>query len=256
MNNKISVLIVDDNKAIAKMLSLHIQSQKDMSVAGIAYNGEEALEFIPKKSPDVIILDLVMPRLDGLGVLKKLENMQLEKIPKIILYSVLEKGFEFAKSFAVNINIDYCLTKSLENESQDCEHICNAIRNIMPDKKIAPNGNFIYNGEVINLKVVISQILTNLGVPNRMLGYRYCRSAIVTIIQDPNMLNNITEELYPQLAKLYNSTPSRVERNIRAVIEKLWKQGNLLLLGGFYNKPTNKEFLSTIADRVKMRWKL
>lgn len=243
MKNKISVLIVDDNMEITRILSKYIENQNDMRVSGIAHNGEEALAYIQTTNPDVIILDLIMPKLDGIGVLQKLDHMDLIETPKIILYSIADTAMTVASSCVEHIKVECCLSKS-----QPYETVCEAIRRVCWYIGFR-------NYEYIENKIF--QIFSELNIPVNFLGYRYCKSAVRMVIDDAELKNNITNKLYPQIAELYDSTPSRVERAMRYAIEASWKYSNPKTKKKYFSsinvKPTNREFIIAIVDRLRLK---
>ena len=210
MNNNISVLIADDNEDLAKELSSYIGAKPNMTVTAIATDGEEAYTLISQTRPDVIILDLVMPKLDGIGVLKRMQTLTFDKKPKIIVYSVSSIAIKMAAS--VSPLIDYCLLKPQSNER-------------------------VY--EVI-------QDLTS-----------------VPMVSAIPLSHNITKQLYPEIAKAYNTTASRVERAIRHSIEVAWSRGKPEVMNEIFGytihtgkgKPTNSEFIAMVADRIRLQLK-
>lgn len=261
MNNKISVLIADDNKELAAEISEHIKGENDMIVAATAYDGEEAYELILETHPDVVILDLVMPKLDGIGVLKKLHNSPLPKRPKIIAHSISSIAINMAAS--TTSGVDYCLLKP-----QSCERICEAIRDLVFIPKtssipVTQNPVSLPKGEAVDLETVVTDFIHELGVPAHIKGYQYIRSAIMMVVENMDLLNFITKQLYPEIAKAYNTTASRVERAIRHSIEVAWSRGKPEIMNEIFGytihtgkgKPTNSEFIAMVADRIRLTLK-
>ncbi len=263
MNKKISVLIADDNEEVADELSEYIKSESDMTLAATAYNGEEAYELILETHPDVLLLDLIMPKLDGIGVLKKLGKAPLPKRPKIVVYSISSIAINMASS--VNPNVDYCLLKP-----QSCERICEVIRDIASVSQfISPADTSRVTslpspkGETADLETVVTDFIHELGVPAHIKGYQYIRSAIMMVVENMDLLNFITKQLYPEIAKAYNTTASRVERAIRHSIEVAWSRGKPEIMNEIFGytihtgkgKPTNSEFIAMVADRIRLTLK-
>lgn len=243
MNQKTSVLIVDDNVEITQKLTSYINAKKDMTVVATAHDGIEALISIQKYKPDIMVLDLFMPKMDGLDLLMKLDTMSLIKTPKIILTSVTEKEIALVSSM-VDIKIDSYILKPL-----NCRDMCNIIRHVIAHDNI--DGG--YNES--NLESLVTQYLIELGIPANTHGYHYCRCAIIMVIKDAKFLKNITKKLYPQIANIYDTTSSCVERAIRYSVEVAWERGNPNLIKRFFkddNKPTNSEFIVFIAEQVKL----
>lgn len=262
MNKKISVLIADDNKELTTELSEFIKSEADMTLAAVAHDGEEAYALILETHPDVVILDLVMPKLDGIGVLKKLQNSPIPKRPKIIAYSISSVAINMAAS--VNPGVDYCLLKP-----QSCKRVCEIIRDIASAAKgyVLPTAGKITQpvskDEEVDLETVVTDFIHELGVPAHIKGYQYIRSAIMMVVENMDLLNFITKQLYPEIAKAYNTTASRVERAIRHSIEVAWSRGKPEIMNEIFGytihtgkgKPTNSEFIAMVADRIRLTLK-
>lgn len=263
MNKKISVLIADDHKELATELTNFINAEADMTTAATAYDGEEAYKLILETHPDVVILDLVMPKLDGIGVLNKLKNSPLPKRPKIVIYSIAPAAI----NRAVNISpdIDYCLLKP-----QNCERICEVIRELVtvPKATALPvisktASNLPAKNDEIDLETIVTDFIHELGVPAHIKGYQYIRSAIMMVVENMDLLNFITKQLYPEIAKAYNTTASRVERAIRHSIEVAWSRGKPEIMNEIFGytihtgkgKPTNSEFIAMVADRIRLTLK-
>lgn len=261
MNNKISVLIADDNRELSAELAEYIGGQNDMEVSA-AYDGEEAYAKIIEDHPDVVILDLVMPKLDGIGVLKRLKADPLPKRPKIVVYSLSSIAINMAA--AVTPGADYCLLKP-----QSSERLCEVIRDIAASPKILAPGIGIKTAALqpkendADLETVVTDFIHELGVPAHIKGYQYIRSAIMMVVENMDLLNFITKQLYPEIAKAYNTTASRVERAIRHSIEVAWSRGKPEIMNEIFGytihtgkgKPTNSEFIAMVADRIRLTLK-
>lgn len=261
MHNKISVLIADDNKELTKELSEFMSTQADINVCAVAHDGEEAVGLILETNPDVVILDMVMPKLDGLGVLRKLQRLNPAKKPAILVYSMsaLAKTVETAIGFGA----DYYLLKP-----QTPERICEVVRDFSDMPKTAsiaaaPISANTVNKEEYDLETLVTEFIHELGVPAHIKGYQYIRSAIIMVVENMDLLNFITKQLYPEIAKAYNTTASRVERAIRHSIEVAWSRGKPETMNDIFGytihtgkgKPTNSEFIAMVADRIRLQIK-
>ena len=258
MGGKIKVVIADDNKEFSEILREYLSDQEDISLVGVAYNGLEALEQIKLKQPDVVILDVIMPHLDGIGVLEKLAGF--ESRPKVIVLTAL--GQENMTQRAVELGADYYVLKPF-----DLEVLSNRVRQLVNvvDKNTRSipklQENFI---KVKNLDVEVTNLIHQMGVPAHIEGYQYLRNAIILVIEDVSLLGAITKELYPAIAAKYNTTPSRVERAIRHAIELAWERGNVDMMTRFFGytisiergKPTNSEFIAMVSDRLRLATKV
>lgn len=260
MNNKLTVLIADDNEELVKELSTYISTQTNMIVTATASDGDEAYKLIAQTKPDVVILDLVMPKLDGIGVLKRLQAISFEKKPKIIVNSISATALKMAAT--VSPLVDYCLLKP-----QGPERVCEVIHDltsIMPITPMPVSRTMIaQKSEEADLETIVTDFIHELGVPAHIKGYQYIRSAIMMVVENMDLLNFITKQLYPEIAKAYNTTSSRVERAIRHSIEVAWSRGKPDVMNEIFGytihtgkgKPTNSEFIAMVADRIRLQLK-
>ncbi|HEX3015917.1 MAG TPA: sporulation transcription factor Spo0A [Desulfobacteria bacterium] len=252
-----SVLVADDNREFVEMLREYLSQQDCIGKALTAYNGTEALEVIQREQPDVVVLDIVMPHLDGIGVLEKL-NILGGKRPRVIMLTAF--GHESMTHRALELGVDYYILKPF-----DLETLITRIRQLfetMPGQAMAPvNHDSIDTGARLRkLDVEVTNIIHQMGVPAHVKGYQYLRDAIIMVINEVNLLGAVTKELYPMIAKKYDTTPSRVERAIRHAIELAWDRGNVEMMNRFFGytiniergKPTNSEFIAMVADKLKI----
>ena len=206
---QIKVLIADDNREFAELLKEFVTEQLDMEVVGVAYNGHEVLELLDQQQPDVIILDIIMPVLDGIGVLEKIQGMSLSFDPKVIMLTAF--GQENITKRAVEFGAAYYILKPL-----DMDVLANRIRQVVRVSGGMPKQQMT-RGK--NVDASITNIIHEIGVPAHIKGYHYLREAIGMVYKDVEILGSITKILYPKIAEKYNTTPSRVERAIRHAIE-------------------------------------
>ena len=273
MENKINVLIADDNQDFSHTLSAYINSQEDMQVLGMAKDGNEAIDIINDTNPDVVLLDVIMPHLDGLGVLEKINSMKKEKRPMCIMLSAV--GQDKITQKAIGLGAEYYVVKPF-----DIELLMKRIReikNFKPTQEIASIKNF-YLGQSKpqyidissskaskedNLEALVTNVIHEVGVPAHIKGYQYLREAIMMVVNDIDVINQITKSLYPKIASKYNTTPSRVERAIRHAIEVAWGRGEQKAVESIFGytisaskgKPTNSEFIAMIADKLRLELK-
>ena len=269
MKEKITVLIADDNQEFSKTLATYLGNEKDMEVVGIAKDGVEAIEQIKELLPDVAILDVIMPHLDGLGVLEKINNSNIIKTPICIMLSAVGQDKITQKSIA--LGADYYVVKPF-----DIELLIKRIREIKNFKPM-PGNNFISREMPIrqyieinkekkssdNLEALVTNIIHEVGVPAHIKGYQYLREAIMMVINDIDVINQITKSLYPQIAAKFETTPSRVERAIRHAIEVAWGRGEPGVVENIFGytvsaskgKPTNSEFIAMISDKLRLELK-
>ncbi|MGL4730411.1 MAG: sporulation transcription factor Spo0A, partial [Clostridium sp.] len=230
-NSKISVLIADDNKEFCSILNDYLLNQKDIVVTGIAQDGREALELIQSKKPDLVVLDIIMPHLDGLGVLEKLQGMNLEKVPRVIILSAV--GQDKITQKAITLGADYYVVKPFDMDifTKRIREMFQSSVELNQNIKRTPGVNELINtttptnNEPVDLETEITSIIHEIGVPAHIKGYMYLREAITMVVNDMELLSAVTKELYPSIAKKYNTTASRVERAIRHAIEVAWGRG-------------------------------
>ncbi|WP_020616774.1 sporulation transcription factor Spo0A [Paenibacillus daejeonensis] len=266
---KVEVLLADDNREFTNLLSEYISEQNDMVVTGIAYNGEEVLRQLEEMEqvPDVLILDIIMPHLDGLGVLERLREMNLPSMPKIIMLTAF--GQENITQKAVQLGASYYILKPF-----DMEILANRIRQLVGNSSVTsssgfstssvPKSNVVPLAKGKNLDANITSIIHEIGVPAHIKGYQYLREAITMVYNNIEILGAITKTLYPAIAEKFKTTPSRVERAIRHAIEVAWTRGNIDSISHLFgytiniskSKPTNSEFIAMVADKLRIEHKV
>ncbi len=250
--NTIKVLLTDDNVDFCGVLKSYLDAKSDIEVVDIAHDGESAFEKVYQLKPDVVVLDGIMPKLDGLGFLEKVRQSEETLDTKFIMLTALTA--EDVTQSALNLGVSYYMAKPFDMES-----LVQRIRTAkLGNQQVQQRTN-----SQVSIEARVTQILHEIGVPAHIRGYHYMRESIILAIDDIDMLNYITKELYPCIAKKYNTTPSRVERAIRHAIEVAWSRGVLdsknNLFGYTINanrgKPTNSEFIALIADRLRLEIK-
>lgn len=256
---KIQVLLADDNREFVRLLEEYINQQEDMEVAGVAYNGNEVISFLEEYVPDVLVLDIIMPHLDGLAVLEQMQSLNLHEPPRVIMLTAF--GQEDVTKKAVEFGASYYILKPF-----DMEILVNRIRQVMGQKSVTIKPSYIGGsaGKTKSLDQSITHIIHEIGVPAHIKGYLYLREAISMVYNDVELLGSITKVLYPDIAKKYNTTSSRVERAIRHAIEVAWSRGNLDSISSLFGytvsntkaKPTNSEFIAMVADKLRLEHKV
>ncbi len=265
----ISVLIADDNKEFSNILNDYFSNQRDINVVGMAKNGIEALELIQSRKPDLVVLDIIMPLLDGLGVLEKLATMTLDPMPQVIILSAV--GQDKITQRAITLGANYYVVKPFDMDvftDRIRQMFNNTISDEDPRKTIVVNspsevrhGNSTSQNSPLNLEAEITNIIHEIGVPAHIKGYSYLREAITLVVNDMELLSAVTKELYPTIAKKYNTTASRVERAIRHAIEVAWNRGQIETINKLFGytihnskgKPTNSEFIAMVADKLRLK---
>ena len=269
MKDKITVLIADDNQEFSNTLAKYLEAQDDMEVIGIAKDGKEAVNMMKNTMPDIALLDVIMPHLDGLGVLEGISDENTLKKPICIMLSAV--GQDEITKRAISLGAKYYVVKPF-----DIELLIKRIRQLKLNK---PQSNTIMNRDITrpqyieipvnseknedNLEALVTNVIHEVGVPAHIKGYQYLREAIIMVVNDIEVINQITKSLYPQIAKRFKTTPSRVERAIRHAIEVAWGRGQQEAVESIFGytisaskaKPTNPEFIAMIADKLRLELK-
>ncbi|MGL5354260.1 MAG: sporulation transcription factor Spo0A [Clostridium sp.] len=264
--SKISVLIADDNKEFCSILNDYLLNQRDIVVIGVAKDGREALTLIEERKPDLVVLDIIMPHLDGLGVLERLNVMELEKIPRVIVLSAV--GQDKITQKAITLGADYYVVKPFDMDvfTKRIREMFTGATSSEPVRRqsVMMTSEVQSIKEPMDLETEITNIIHEIGVPAHIKGYMYLREAIIMVVNDMELLSAVTKELYPSIAKKYNTTASRVERAIRHAIEVAWGRGQIEAINKLFGytvhtekgKPTNSEFIAIIADKLRLKNKV
>ncbi len=266
-DKKIKILIIDDNKEFCEILSEFLNSQSDIEVVGTALDGLEGYDMIMEKKPDVVILDIIMPHLDGLGVLEKVNSTLNKNRPIFIILSAV--GQDRITQKALSLGAEYYVIKPFDMKvlasriRQLKSHVSNEVVT-KGDYQTYVNNNYNIVSEKRDIEVEVTNIMHEIGVPAYIKGYQYLRDAIIMATEDLEIINSITKQLYPTIAKRYNTTSSRVERAIRHAIEVAWGRGRIEAINSIFGytismgkgKPTNSEFIAMVADKLRLSMKV
>ncbi len=261
---KINIAIADDNERMVALLDEILSKDEGIEVVGRANDGEEVYDIIKKKEPDVVLLDIIMPKMDGLTVMDKVNrDTTMKKHPKFIIITAI--GQEGITEDAFGLGANYYIMKPFDNDI-----ILNRIRHLQKKsfkKTTEIRKNSIYEDKkdysLRNLETDVTNVIHEIGVPAHIKGYQYLRDAIMMSVNDIDMLNSITKVLYPTIAKKHQTTPSRVERAIRHAIEVAWSRGKMDTIDALFGytvnngkgKPTNSEFIALISDKIRLEHK-
>ena len=252
MDNRTTVFIADSAEEFCGSLTTALKATESFQIIGTASDGEQATRMILEKSPDFIVLDMMMPGKDGVGILKAISA--LEKKPIILATSFFTS--EYMASNASALGVRYLMMKPCDISAvvdRLVEFRGGENQRIIPMRR--PDKN--------SIETMVTGIIHEIGVPAHIKGYQYLREAIIIAVEDMDVINAITKVLYPQVAKSFGTTPSRVERAIRHAIEVAWDRGDLDTLQKFFGytvnstkgKPTNSEFIALIADKLQLQLK-
>ena len=263
--SRIRIVIADDNKAFTSVLKKILEKEGSFEVVGIAKDGLEALDLVRETKPDIILVDIIMPHLDGFGVIDQIRVMDEEDKPYIVALSaiardaVTQRAISGGAFYYMIKPFDYNILADRLKEIYNIKTVGHPFKGKHPDGSSLDlsEENHLHKGT--NTVDIVTRIIQEIGVPAHIKGYTFLREAILVVIEDMMYINNITKELYPYIAEKYDSTPSRVERAIRHAIEVSWKKGNQNSIKEIFGynfeskrKPTNGEFIAIIADRIKL----
>ena len=247
-----TVFIADNTEEFTLALTSALQRTEEFQVIGTASDGEQAIREVRELRPDFLVLDLMLSKQDGFSVLKAIGNM--ERKPIILATSAFVS--DFVTAAASNLGVRYLMQKPCDLtalaeqlESVRGGEVLRMVPQRRPDKT--------------SIESMVTGIIHEIGVPAHIKGYQYLREAIIIAVNDMDVINAITKVLYPQVAKTFQTTPSRVERAIRHAIEVAWDRGDLDTLQRFFGytvsntkgKPTNSEFIALIADKLSLQLK-
>lgn len=248
--NKIKVLMIDDNINLINMVKEYFKDHAVIEVVSEAYDGLMGMDLIEnsKNEHDVILLDLIMPNKDGLFVLEEMKKKEINK--KVIVETSYSQSETIRK--VAEYGVSYYILKPFD--LTDLEN--RIIEVVQGETAIAKSIDLKSN----NLQITITKVLHELGIPSHIKGYGYIRKGVTLIYQNPDLIGGITKELYPEIAKKFDTTVSRVERAIRHAIEVSWNRGSWELMEEIFGhsvdidkaKPTNSEFMVTVADKLRL----
>ena len=256
------ILIADNNVRLCETLDAFLGRQEGMQVVGIAHDGEETLTMMEEQEPDVVLLDITMPHLDGLGVMERLSQLNMVKRPKIIVLTAFGRE-DIIRRFT-DLGADYFVVKPF-----DLNVLADRIRQFAGE---ASNGSILRESEpeadqqaarkalrsAVNREALVTELLHRIGIPAHFKGYNYLRDAVMVVMEEEGLFGgSLTKELYPRLAEKYNTTPGGVEAAIRNAVITAWEHGNrayLEELTGRTSKgrfPTNSLIIAKLADQLK-----
>ena len=251
MDHYTTVLIADSSEEFCSSLSSTLQRVGGFQIVGTAGDGEQAIRMTMDKKPEILVLDLMLSKQDGISVLKAIDRMDRKPV------TLATSGFvtEYVANATANLGVRYLMLKPC-----DMSAIAERLEEIRGGESLRIN---VRRPGKTNIETMVTGIIHEIGVPAHIKGYQYLREAIIIAVNDMDVINAITKVLYPQVAKTFQTTPSRVERAIRHAIEVAWDRGDLDTLQRFFGytvsntkgKPTNSEFIALIADKLQLQLK-
>lgn len=257
--NEVKVLLVDDNTELLHALAEFLGEQERIVIVGQAVNGAEALDMVAAYQPDVMVTDIIMPRMDGFMLMEALGQLELRKRPEMIALTALGRD-DFIQR-AISLGARYYMVKPFDATA--------LYRCIIDAAQAANESTFIQDmtpaqGTTVaaaqSLDERIANVFLSVGIPAHIKGYQFLREAVKMVMEEPDMINRITKELYPGIARRFSTTSSKVERAIRHAIEVAWSRGRIDALDQIFGagvcslseKPTNGEFIALVADKLTL----
>ena len=240
------IIVADANEEFRRILTSGLSAESDMELAGETGEGPEAVRLAERLRPDVVVMDLVLSKMDGLEVLQELS--ELSQRPKVLVLSSFVRGS--VAELAADRGADYYMMKP-----------CRLAAVMERVRQLAAGVGELDAEESLDLESTVTAIIHEIGVPAHIKGYQYLRESILIAVKDMDVINAVTKVLYPEVAKRFGTTASRVERAIRHAIEVAWDRGDLETLQKYFGytvsntkgKPTNSEFIAMIADRLQLQ---
>lgn len=261
MDKRLKVIIADDSLEFGQVCMTALKIYGFEVVLG-PKDGRQVVEMIGRECPDVVLIGAFMPSLDGIGTIRAVAQMQLEKPPKFLMMSSC--GNDYIEREAMNAGAQYFFVKPFDYDIlaerisrlfEDIEE--RSLLSLRPTLKAA-------KGKETELEVMVTDIIHQIGVPAHIKGYYYLREAIMLSVHNMEILNSVTKLLYPTIAKGFETTSSRVERAVRHAIEVAWDRGDVDILNSYFGytvhnnrgKPTNSEFIAMISDKLRLKMKV
>lgn len=259
--SQLRLLIADESKDFALKIKNEFKGLPQFIDVTITTNGNECMDYLKKQNVDILILDLMLPEKDGIAILQEIKTLNIN-IKKILCTSSFMNDIMYQR--LQKFNIDYCFKKPF-----DTSYFKTSVLDIIDlsiqqnDQLITYNASENKNYQRVKLENEITDILHEVGIPAHIKGYMYLRTAIARTFYDPEILGQVTKVLYPEIARTYNTTSSRVERAIRHAIEVAWNRGNTDSIDAIFGytvssskaKPTNSEFIAMISDKLRLEYK-
>ncbi len=250
MEKMYRVLLANSSEDFSTMLAATLKQSDRYAVVGAANDGVRAIDLLREVKPEILVVDMMLPQADGVAVLKA--AIALEKAPMLLVLA--DFMTEFVSNLLVSLGVQYVLLKPCTPR---------AVLERLDEMRSTVSRKPFSRSREANVEAMVTSMIHEIGVPAHIKGYQYLREAIIIAVNDMEVINAITKVLYPQVAKTFATTPSRVERAIRHAIEVAWDRGDLETLQRFFGytvsntkgKPTNSEFIALIADKLQLQLK-
>ena len=258
--NRIKVLLIKHDVNYTNKIKKILEKRDDIELCGNCQDGSKAVNLIRKREADVVMLDLILPNKDGIAIMEEINALKFSA-PVKFLICASDKQSNFIKE-ALEDKSDNIIVNIMEDKNEE-EYMSDAIKNTARIKKSGINIYKTQDEDIVSdndLMILVTDIIHEIGVPAHIKGYQFLRSSIILAVNDMDILNSITKQLYPEVAKEHGTTPSRVERAIRHAIEVAWSRGKDETINDLFGysshsgktKPTNSEFIALMADKIRL----
>ena len=253
--DKIRVMLADDNQSLLRLLEDYLSRQPDIEVVAAVSDGEEIPDRVCQALPEILVMDIIMPRQDGFMTLERLNRLEAGLRPRVIVLTGLARDDFILR--AIRLGASYYMVKPFDMSllhARIVEVARQQSASVVPAARPAePPGE--------SAEERVTNLFLTLGIPAHIKGYAYLREGVRMVLENHELLGRITKELYPGIARRFDTTPSKVERAMRHAIEVAWARGRLEAVNQMYNcrlfsredKPTNGEFIALVADKVAAR---
>lgn len=251
--NEMRIMLVDDNGDLRRGMRDYLSRQEGMKIVAECQSGAEALEALGKVHADVMVLDLIMPQMDGFTLLEEIRRQQIPNAPQVMVVSALGRDDFVMRT--VQLGARFYMVKPFDMAS-----LAARIREMCGQGVISLNMRPTSPAPMISIDEKLASLFLTIGIPAHIKGYQFLRTAVKMVVDNPDMINRITKELYPSIGKCYNTSASKVERAIRHAIEVAWSRGRIDTLNKAFgcrvatkeDKPTNGEFIAMLADKLSL----
>ena len=255
----IGVMIGNHDECMRKKIEDVVRKQPQCHLLGTYEKGDQLLLHIKEEAPDIVILNPVMPNLDGIGIIEKTRlEKQLDKIKFILVATARQtKILDVLKD---RKNVQFLPWEENENTLEKCilevpKNLTGSNNSLQIEDIVVKQGN-----RQKDLNMLVTQMIHEIGVPAHIKGYLYLRTALLMAVENMDVLNAVTKQLYPDIAREHGTTDTRVERAIRHAIEVAWERGNIDVIHDLFGytiqadkgKPTNSEFIALVADKIRL----
>lgn len=259
----INIIIAQANVNFKNVLENRFNRSKNFNVLGVTDNGETAVDLIAQKKPDLVLLDVILPKLDGLGVIDKIKDMHLKVDPIIVVISKIDSENIIQATLKRGVSYYFVRPVNLSLVETRLQEIYEIEMSTRSGKKYQESKmQYIRVNEedtTYNREAIVTNFMHEIGISAHLSGYKFLIQAIMLAAQDKNRLSAITKCIYPTIAKHNKTSTQRVERAMRNAISNAWSRNYSVLMNNIFKnesfenrKPTNSEFIAVIADKVKL----